>query len=139
MPCQTSGVIITHQMPLRFLLVLLLIPCVLEADTYPRQTGVDAIHYVFRLSLGDTSNEIVGETTVTVKFLLDRVGDVELDLTSASASAPSRGLARWASGPHRADLARWGRKQTSVACGRRVRGARPGLGCHRFHARQQHG
>src|SRR5688572_1109518 len=87
-------------MPLRTLLVLLLIPCVLEADTrgphdadyaswggdtYPRQTGVDAIHYVFRLTLSDTSDEIAGEATVTVKFLLDKVGDVELDLTTVSA------------------------------------------------------
>ena len=87
-------------MPLRTLLVLLLIPCVLEADTrgphdadhaswggdtYPRQTGVDAIHYVFRLTLTDMSDEIAGEATVTVKFLLDKVGEVELDLTSVSA------------------------------------------------------
>ena len=72
-------------MPLRALLVLLLIPCVLEADTYPRQTGVDAIHYVFRLALSDASDRIAGEATVTVKFLLDKVGDVQLDLTSPSA------------------------------------------------------
>ena len=72
-------------MRLRALLILLLIPCVLEADTYPRQTGVDAIHYVFRLSLSDSSDEIVGESTVTVKFLLDKVGDVQLDLMSPSA------------------------------------------------------
>ena len=71
-------------MPLRTLLVLLLIPCVLEADTYPRQPGVDAIHYVFRLALSDTSDEIAGEATVTVKFLLDKVGDVQLDLTTES-------------------------------------------------------
>lgn len=55
------------------------------ADTYPRQTGVDAIHYVFRLALGDTSDEITGEATITVKFLLDKVGDVQLDLVSPSA------------------------------------------------------
>ncbi len=68
----------------RLLLVLLLLPSVLEADTYPRQTGVDAVHYVFRLSLSDMSDEIAAEATVTVKFLLDKVGDVQLDLTSAS-------------------------------------------------------
>src|SRR5918993_1921649 len=72
-------------MPSRALLVLLLIPCVLEADTYPRQTGVDAIHYVFRLALSDASDQIAGEATVTVKFLLDKVGDVQLDLASVTA------------------------------------------------------
>ena len=72
-------------MRLPALLILLLIPCLLEADTYPRQTGIDAIHYAFRLSVSDASDEIVGESTVTLKFLLDKVGDVQLDLTSPAA------------------------------------------------------
>jgi len=55
----------------------------LAADTYPRQPGVDALHYVFRLGLTDASNEITGEATITVKFLRDGVGDVQLDLASA--------------------------------------------------------
>jgi aminopeptidase N len=66
-------------------LLLLAVPVTIGADTYPRQTGVDAIHYVFRLGLSDATNEIAGETTVTVKFLLDKVGDVQLDLASVSA------------------------------------------------------
>lgn len=68
---------------MRWLAVVLLLPAaVVGADTYPRQTGVDAIHYVFRLALGDASNEISGEATITVKFLVDKVGDVQLDLAS---------------------------------------------------------
>ena len=55
------------------------------ADTYPRQTGIDAVHYIFRLALSDSSDEIAGEATVTVKFLLDKVGDVQLDLASVAA------------------------------------------------------
>lgn len=55
-----------------------------NADTYPRQPGVDALHYVFRLVIGDASNEISGETTVTMRFLADGLRDVELDLTSAA-------------------------------------------------------
>ncbi len=54
------------------------------ADTYPRQPGVDVIHYVFRLSVGDASDEITGRTTVTVKFLADGVREVALDLASRS-------------------------------------------------------
>ena len=56
----------------------------LAADTYPRQPGIDAIHYVFRLSLGDASDEIVGETTATVKVLTGGLRDVVFDLTSAA-------------------------------------------------------
>ena len=62
----------------------LLIPALATADTYPRQTGVDAIHYVFRLSLGDATDQISGEATVTVKILTSGVRDVVLDLASAS-------------------------------------------------------
>jgi len=53
------------------------------ADTYPRQPGVDAIHYVFRLTVTDTSNEIVGECTATLKMMASDVTEVFFDLTSA--------------------------------------------------------
>ncbi|HWI16270.1 MAG TPA: M1 family metallopeptidase [Vicinamibacterales bacterium] len=72
-------------MTLRFALAFLLLPAVLAADTYPRQSGIDVLHYVFRLTLTDQSNEITGEATVTVKFLQDRVADMSLDLTSLGA------------------------------------------------------
>jgi aminopeptidase N len=54
------------------------------ADTYPRQPGVDAIHYVFRLALDDGSDQIAGDATVTFK-LAAGVKEVVLDLTSAAA------------------------------------------------------
>ena len=66
-------------------LLLPILPVAAAADTYPRQPGIDAIHYVFRLGLIDASSEITGETTVTVKLLQDLVGDVTLDLTSIAA------------------------------------------------------
>src|SRR5436190_241173 len=62
-------------------------PYLSPADTYPRQPGVDAIHYVFRVGLTDASNEITCETTMTVRLLRDLVGDLTLDLASPSAGA----------------------------------------------------
>ena len=62
--------------------LVLLSAAALGADTYPRQPGVDAIHYVFRLTLGDASDEIAGETTVTVKFVTGGLSEVALDLAS---------------------------------------------------------
>ena len=53
------------------------------ADTYPRQTGVDAQHYVFRLALSDTSPEITGDASITVRLTADNVKALVLDLTSA--------------------------------------------------------
>ncbi len=35
------------------------------ADTYPRQPGIDAINYTFRLTLRDDTDEIAGEATST--------------------------------------------------------------------------
>jgi len=72
-------------MLLRAFAVLLLMPALAGADTYPRQGGIDVIHYVFRLGLGDSSDEITGETTVTVKFVADGVPELTLDLTSVTA------------------------------------------------------
>jgi aminopeptidase N len=53
------------------------------ADTYPRQPGVDAIHYVFRLSFNDGNDEIAGDATARLK-LAAGVSEVFLDLTSAT-------------------------------------------------------
>jgi aminopeptidase N len=66
-------------------LLLACAPTILAADTYPRQAGVDAVHYVFRLSLSDANDEIAGRTTVTVKLLADDVREVVLDLASVTA------------------------------------------------------
>jgi aminopeptidase N len=72
-------------MTCRLTALLLLIPAALFADTYPRQTGLDVVHYVFRLGLSDATNEITGEATVTVKFTRDGVVDASLDLASLAA------------------------------------------------------
>jgi aminopeptidase N len=63
-------------------LLLLLAPATLSADTYPRQPGIDAIHYVFRLTLVDSSNEIAGEATVQLRLAADNLTEAVLDLTS---------------------------------------------------------
>src|SRR5262245_63635139 len=54
------------------------------ADTYPRQPGVDAIHYIFRLTLSDEGDELVGEATVDLRFIQDGLTEVALDLASAA-------------------------------------------------------
>jgi aminopeptidase N len=56
------------------------------ADTYPRQPGVDAIHYLFRVALGDASNEIEGEAEVRVRITRDGVAELALDLATPAGS-----------------------------------------------------
>ena len=64
-------------------LAVLLLPVRASADTYPRQPGIDAIHYVFRLSLMPGANtEVTGETTVAVRVTVAGTREVALDLAS---------------------------------------------------------
>jgi aminopeptidase N len=53
------------------------------ADTYPRQPGIDVVHYVFRLALMPGGNhQIAGETTVGLRVLAPNTQQVVLDLAS---------------------------------------------------------
>ncbi len=61
-------------------LVLLTLP--LLADTYPRQPGVDAQHYIFRVELRDDTDQIAGEATADLRFLEAGVREVALDLAA---------------------------------------------------------
>jgi aminopeptidase N len=55
-----------------------------RADTYPRQAGVDAWHYVFRLELSDARADIAGDATVDLRFTKDGIDRAALDLASAA-------------------------------------------------------
>src|SRR5262245_54656117 len=54
------------------------------ADTYQRQPGVDALHYAFRLTLSDDSDEIVGEATIDLRFVREGRTESTLDLASVN-------------------------------------------------------
>ncbi len=69
---------------IRTLLLLLALDTAAVADTYPRQPGIDALHYTFRLTLSDLTDEIVGEATVDLRFLQEGQSEFTLDLASAS-------------------------------------------------------
>lgn len=68
----------------------------LGGDTYPRQNGVDAIHYRFSLSFQDDTNELQGEAVVDLRFVAAGVQEVALDLDSTgmkvSEVLPATGL-----------------------------------------------
>ena len=53
------------------------------ADDYPRQTGIDAQHYVFRIALTDENEEITGEATASLRFVRPGVTSFWLDLTAS--------------------------------------------------------
>ncbi len=66
------------------LLFLVLCSLVAFADTYPRQAGVDVLHYVFRLTLNDDNDEIMGEAMIDARFTQTGVSDIVFDLASAA-------------------------------------------------------
>ncbi|HEY8311696.1 MAG TPA: hypothetical protein VIG47_14125, partial [Gemmatimonadaceae bacterium] len=51
-------------------------------DTYPRQPGVDVQHYSFALALNDSTNEISGDATITVRFTKGGLTSFFLDLAT---------------------------------------------------------
>jgi len=54
-------------------------------DTYPRQPGIDVQHYKFALTLNDSTNEISGDATITVRFVKSGLTGFFLDLATPSA------------------------------------------------------
>ncbi|MDP1568803.1 MAG: M1 family aminopeptidase [Vicinamibacterales bacterium] len=56
----------------------------LAADTYPRQPGLDALHYAFTLTLAGDSAAIAAEAQVTLRLMDAAVREVTLDLVAAA-------------------------------------------------------
>lgn len=54
------------------------------ADDYPRQPGIDALHYAFRLTLADDDDHLVAEATIDLRFVEDGLTGFALDLATPS-------------------------------------------------------
>jgi aminopeptidase N len=54
-------------------------------DTYPRRAGIDIENYRFELALSDTTDEIRGRATITVRFTAEAVAELMLDLAGVDA------------------------------------------------------
>jgi aminopeptidase N len=63
-----------------------------SADTYPRQPGVDVESYRFELTLSDDSDEIVGRTTVTLRYVVEGVQALVLDLIGKESPDAAEGM-----------------------------------------------
>ena len=61
------------------------------ADTYPKNPDIDVLNYAFALTLSDATDEIVGEATVDIRFLVDGITRVRLDLINQGSDG--RGMA----------------------------------------------
>lgn len=63
-----------------------------RADTYPRQAGVDIVHYAFHLTLSDESDVIEGEAAVEFRVVREGLATLTLDLVQPKLAAPDRGM-----------------------------------------------
>lgn len=61
-------------------------------DTYPKNTAIDALNYSFRLELSDTTDAIVGELTLDLRFMAPGVRALRLDLVNAAATHGGKGM-----------------------------------------------
>ncbi len=61
-------------------------------DLYPKNPKIDVINYVFKLDLSDSTDEILGEATVDVRFLAAGVSELRLDLVNASKDLNGKGM-----------------------------------------------
>jgi aminopeptidase N len=64
----------------------------LRADTYPRQPGIDVEQYIFELEVSDATDEIVGRTTIEMRFLEDGVDTVTFDLIGKDGPEADSGM-----------------------------------------------
>ena len=62
------------------------------SDTYPKNPNIDVINYIFKIELSDSTDEIVGEATVDVRFLADGISELRLDLTNATKELAGKGM-----------------------------------------------
>ncbi len=62
------------------------------ADTYPKKPGIDVLEYVFRVTLSDSTDEIVGVTTADVRFHDEGVAQIELDLIARADVGAEHGM-----------------------------------------------
>jgi aminopeptidase N len=62
------------------------------ADKYPRNYSVDILHYAFELKLSDSTNEIIGRTSVTVLFKASDVKQIRLDLVNKTEQRAGKGM-----------------------------------------------
>lgn len=69
-----------------------LLPPAPRVDTYPKNPNIDALNYAFTLELSDTTDVVVGELALDVRFVGPGVRAVRLDLISASAARGDKGM-----------------------------------------------
>lgn len=73
-------------------MLTVLLPMAVSADTYPVNKFVDIAHYRFELTLSDETDEISGTATIKAKFLRKEIRQLRLDLVNRTPEREGRGM-----------------------------------------------
>jgi aminopeptidase N len=82
---------VTTRRSLVLLLLCSLGAAALHADTYPKNVGVDVLHYAFALELEDKDDRIAGTAAIDVRFARDGETSLRFDLVNR-AGATGKGM-----------------------------------------------
>lgn len=78
------------------MLLLLIATCSLKgytfSDPYPKNPKIDAINYRFEFELSDDTDEILGRSTIDVRFLAEGIKTLRLDLINKSSKLEGKGM-----------------------------------------------
>ena len=75
-----------------YLLICFALPLIATADNYPKDHRIDILHYAFKISLSDSTDEIFSEASIDVKYLSTGVTVLRLDLIKAAGSLGNKGM-----------------------------------------------
>jgi len=68
------------------------VPTLAPFDTYPKNPGIDALNYAFRIEVADSTDAISGELTLDFRVLSADVRTLRLDLVDAGAASEAKGM-----------------------------------------------
>ena len=81
-----------HALSSRVAMLGALIVPLAPVDTYPKNPGIDALNYAFTIELTDSSDMIVGELALDLRFVAAGVRSVRLDLINANDAQGGKGM-----------------------------------------------
>lgn len=61
-------------------------------DPYPKNPNIDAVNYKFEFELSDHTDEILGTATIDIRFLVDGIKTLRLDLIKKSSILGHKGM-----------------------------------------------
>lgn len=73
-------------------IIITILPFLAVADGYPINKNIDIKHYSFKLSLFDSTDEIVGEAQITIQLKREGIQSFRLDLASQTEERKGKGM-----------------------------------------------